>query len=179
MIIAYILFPGPFSMFNNTASTLGNHSLNPNGAILFRLSNIIGGALLFPFFIGLYQWKREDKWSKIFLSLTIILGCFMAFADIMVGIFSQEYRPYHLMWAEVLFLLSFFTTILGGLFLLKHPDSIKPIVFFNFLVAASHLTLIFYLTHGIIIVEWIVIFASLSNIILLVYNYKKMSQITA
>ena len=80
--IAYILFPGPFSMFNNTASTLGNHSLNPNGAILFRLSNIIGGALLFPFFLGLYEWKRDDKWSKISLNLTIILGCFIGFGAV-------------------------------------------------------------------------------------------------
>jgi len=178
MTIAYVLFPGPFSMFNNTASTLGNHSLNPIGAILFRLSNIIGGALLFPLFLGLYEWKRDDKWSKISLNLTIILGCLMGFAYIMVGIFSQEYSPYHLMWAEVLFMLSFFSTITGGLFLLKHPDSVKPVVIFNFVTAALHFTLIFYLTHDVIIVEWIVIFATSINIILLVYNYKQMSQIT-
>ena len=178
MTVAYILFPGPFSMFYNTASTLGNQRLNPNGAFIFRLGNIIGGALLIPFFLGLYKWKQDNNMSTALLYCTIILGCIMGFAFIMVGVFSQEYYPYHLMWAGVFFLGSFAASITGGLFLLKHPDSVKPVALFNFISAALHLTLIFYLTHGVIIVEWIVILAFSINLVLLIYNYKQMSQTT-
>lgn len=176
MTVAYILFPGAFNIFIHTASTLGNHSLNPIGAIIFRIGNIIGGALLFPFFLGLYKWKQSDKWSTTFLYCTIILGCIMGFAFIMFGVFSQEYNPYHLIWAGVFFLASGTTSITGGLFLLKHTDSIRSIAFFNFISAALHSTIILFLTHGVVIIEWIIILIISINMVLLIYNYKQMSQ---
>ena len=174
LIISFALFPTSFNIFENTASTLGNATLNPNGAIFFKLSNIILGILFFPYFIGLNYWDSEDKTTKTYLNITIILGCFMGIALIMVGIFSQEYRPYHLISAAIYFILSFLALIFMGLFLLRQPESIKPIVSCNFITALLHFTLIFVLTAHLNIFEWIIIFIVNINLILQVYNYKYM-----
>jgi hypothetical membrane protein len=174
LIISFVLFPTSFNIFENTASTLGNATLNPNGAIFLRLSNIILGILFFPYFIGLNYWISKDKTTKAYLNITIILGCFMSIALIMVGIFSQEYRPYHLISAAIYFILSSLTLTFMGLFLLRQPESIKPIVSCNFITALLHFTLIFVLTVHLIIFEWIIIFIVNINLILQVYNYKYM-----
>jgi hypothetical membrane protein len=174
LIISFVLFPTSFNIFENTASTLGNATLNPNGAIFSKLGNIILGILFFPYFIGLKYWDSEDKISKRYLNITIILGYFMGIALIMIGIFSQEYRPFHLISAAIYFILSFLALIFMGLFLRRKPESIKSIVMCNFITALLHITLIFVLTAKLVIFEWVIIFAANINIILQVYNYKYM-----
>ena len=172
MLISFILFPGTFCIYEKTASTLGNVNVNPNGAIFFRLGNILSGILTIPFFLGFFKWYNEEKWTRILLTITIVLGCAMGVAMIMVGVFSQEYRPYHLICAISFFLLSLLSWIFGGLFLLRHPDSIKKIGICSLIIAAAHYTLILYLIYDIIIVECVAIFALSIGILLLVYNFK-------
>jgi len=103
----------------------------------------------------------------------------MGFGFIMIGVFSQEYEPYHLMWAGVLFIASGVSLLTGGLFLLKHPDSIKSVAYYSLVSAGLHTSLILFLIYDVIIVEWIIILIISINLVLLIYNYKQMSQANA
>jgi len=174
LLIAYFLFPGNFNIFEHTASTLGNRYLNPNGALIFKLSNILGGIIFILFSLSLYQWYKKDLNRKNYFISSIIIGCFLGFSEIMVGIVSQEYRPYHLIWAIILFVSSALFLIVLGLFLIKDTNSKKLIGVITILIAMLHGTLIFYITNHIVIVEWIIISAFNFNIVLLSYNYYKL-----
>ena len=174
ILIAYLLFPGNFSIFKYTASTLGNRYLNPDGAIFFNLNNILGGIIFILFSLSLYQWYKKDLEHKNYLISSIIIGCFLGFSEIMVGIYSQEYRPYHLIWASILFCSSAFFLIVLGLFLIKDSNSKKLIGIITILISILHSLLIFYITNHIVVVEWIIISASNFNLILLSYYYYKM-----
>jgi len=158
-----------------TASTLGNINRNPGGAIFFKLSNIIGGILLIPFFLGLYRWSNTEKVQKSVLVSNIIVGCLMCFALTMVGVFSQEYRPYHFIWAQIYFFFSLITWIIMGIFLYSYTRSTRNISYIIFLIVGIHFTLVFYITHEAVIFEWVVIWATGAGYLLLVYNFKKMS----
>jgi len=173
LLIAYLLFPGNFNVFEHTASTLGNRYLNPNGALIFKLSNILGGLIFILFSLSLYQWYKKDLNRNNYFFSSIIIGCFLGFSEIMIGIVSQEYKPYHLIWAIILFVSSALFLIVFGLFLIKDPNSKKLIGIITILIAILHGTLIFYITNHIVIVEWIIIGAFNFNIILLIYNYYK------
>ncbi|MFX0072411.1 MAG: hypothetical protein ACFFAO_15105 [Candidatus Hermodarchaeota archaeon] len=174
IIVSLILFPGTFNMFEKTISTLGNVNHNPSGAVFLRLSNILTGIFFIAFYLGLRLWYSEDssQIQKHILKITIIIGCLLGFAGIMVGIFSQEYRPYHLIWAVIFFTLNFSSLLMMGIFLYNYFSSLKPIVIFNFIIVLLHVTLILVLTIDAVIFEWIVYFAINIDYLLLVFYFK-------
>ena len=176
IMISWIFFPGAFSIFESTISTLGNSNRNPIGAIFLRLSNILTGILFFAFYFGLFIWDKNDlsNRQRIYLRISILLGFLTGFASIMVGIYSQEYRPYHLIWAGIFFFLNCFALVMMGMFLHEHPLGIRSIVIINFIIALFHFTLILVLTIDAIIFEWLILFIVSFDYLLLVYNFKVM-----
>ena len=170
-LIAIALFPLPFSPIDNWLSDFGNPGYNPNGAIFYNIGCILTGIFLFPFFIGLYKWYREELWQKTLLIITQLIGCSSGFAEIMIGIFSEEIQPQHSDWTNVFFFLNLLVLVLGSVVLFTHPDFIKPIGFYGIIVAVINLLFVFFVFSPLL--EWFTVFSALGYVGLIVYNTSK------
>ena len=165
--ISILLFPGPYNPIDNYLSDLGNSTYNPNGAIIYNLGCMLTGTALFLFFIGLSKFSLDELPKKILLHIIQIIGCFAAFADFMIGIFSEDYITAHIFWSVLYFFLMFLTLIISGIFFLYHPDFDNKIAIYGFIVVVVYL--LFLLTFSPLF-EWIAVFTSLAYIGLIAYN---------
>lgn len=162
------LFPPPFSAFDNWLSDLGNSSYNPNGAVLYNLGCILTGIMLFPFFIGLSRWYKDEIWHKAFTIIIQVVGSFSGFALIMIGVYSEDFPSPHVFWSEVFFDVNLIVLILASVTLYFHPDFIKWIGLYGIVVAIINLLFVFFL--GTPILEWFTVFTALGYVGLIVYN---------
>lgn len=162
------LFPPPFSALDNWLSDLGNSSYNPNGAVLYNLGCIFTGIMLFPFFLGLNKWYKEDLWHKVLLIVIQSIGCFSGFALIMIGVFSEDFGAPHVFWSDVFFELNLAVLILASIALYFHPNFIKWISIYGIVVAVINLLFVFFL--GTPILEWFTVFTALGYVGLIVFN---------
>ena len=157
--ISWVLFPTQFSPFDNYLSDLGNSSFNPNGAIFFNLGNILTGCALFPFFLGLHKWYRDELWHKIMVISVQLIGFFSAFAEIMLGVFSEDFMPLHMFWTEMFFGAILLVLIFGSVFLIFHKDFIRPIAIYGSIVVIIDMIFVFFIFAPII--EWFAVFTLL------------------
>jgi hypothetical membrane protein len=169
---SWALYPTPYSPVNNWLSDLGNSTANPNGAILYNLGCILTGIALFPFFIGLCKWYTTEKWRKATLITSQAVGCAVAFALIMIGVFSEDAGSMHVLWSDIFFLLNLIVLILSGASLITHPRCIKAIPAYGFLVAIVNLAFIFVSSTPIL--EWFTVFSALAYVGALAYNITKL-----
>ena len=171
--ISWALFPPPFSPCDNWLSDLGNSSFSPNGAIFYNLGCILTGSALFPFFLGMYKWYRDEIWHKIIGIVVQAIGLYAGFCLIMIGVFNEDFMEQHIFWSRVFFEVILLVLIFASIFLLFHKDFIKPIAIYGFVVAI--LDLIFVFVIGSPILEWFVVFTALGFVGLIIYNmYKKL-----
>ena len=168
---SWALYPTPYSPVDNWLSDLGNSTYNPSGAILYNLGCILTGIALFPFFGGLYKWYTNDKGRRILLMITQAIGLFAAFSLVMIGVFSEDSGELHILWSSIFFLLNLLVLILMGVSLFTHPNYMKPIAYYGFIVAA--INLLFILAYNIPLFEWFTVFTALGYVGLLVYNMLK------
>jgi hypothetical membrane protein len=168
---SWALYPTPYSPVDNWLSDLGNSTYNPSGAILYNLGCVLTGIALFPFFGGLYKWYTSDKGRRILLMITQAIGLFAAFSLIMIGVFSEDSGELHILWSSIFFLLNLLVLILIGVSLFTHPNYMKPIAYYGFIVAA--INLLFILAYNIPLFEWFTVFTALGYVGLLVYNMLK------
>jgi hypothetical membrane protein len=168
---SWALYPTPYSPVDNWLSDLGNSTYNPSGAILYNLGCVLTGIALFPFFGGLYKWYTSDKRRRILLMITQAIGLFAAFSLIMIGVFSEDSGELHILWSSIFFLLNLLVLILIGVSLFTHPNYMKPIAYYGFIVAA--INLLFILAYNIPLFEWFTVFTALGYVGLLVYNMLK------
>lgn len=166
--ISLALFPPPFSALDNWLSDLGNSSYNPNGAVLYNLGCIFTGIMLFPFFLGLSKWYKEDLWHKVLLIVIQSIGCFSGFALIMIGVFSEDFGTPHVFWSNVFFEVNLAVLILASITLYFHPEFIKWISIYGIVVAVINLLFVFFL--GTPILEWFTVFTALGYVGLIVFN---------
>ena len=83
-LLAFSLYPLPYSPMSNWLSDLGNANLNPSGALFYNIGIVATGVVLLPFFLGLSQWKMgNDRIQNLMLFLTQGLGILGALAMIM------------------------------------------------------------------------------------------------
>ena len=167
---SWALYPTSYSPVENWLSDLGNSSFNPEGAIFFNVGCVLTGIALFPFFSGLYKWYTEEKWRKISLIITQTLGSLAAFSLMMIGVFSEDYGEMHHLWSVVFFVLILIVLILGGVSLFTHPNYIRPIAYYGFVVAIINLI---FASYSIPLLEWFTVFTALGYVGLLVYNMFK------
>jgi len=165
------LYPTPYSPVTNWLSDLGNSSFNPAGAVFYNTGCILTGIALFPFFAGLYKWYTHEKWRKISLIATQTVGFFAAFSLIMIGVFSEDYMGQHVFWSSVFFILNLVVLILAGVSLFTHPNYIRSIAYYGFVVAA--INLLFVIVYTTPLFEWFTVFTALVYVGLLVYNMFK------
>lgn len=168
---SWALYPTPYSPVDNWLSDLGNSTYNPSGAILYNLGCILTGIALFPFFSGLYKWYTNEKGRKILLMITQATGLLAALSLIMIGVFSEDSGELHSLWSSIFFALNLLVLILMGVALFTHPNYMKPIAYYGFIVAA--INLLFVLVYRIPLFEWFTVFTALGYVGLLVYNMLK------
>jgi len=168
---SWALYPTPYSPVDNWLSDLGNSTYNPSGAILYNLGCILTGIALFPFFSGLYKWYTNEKGRKILLMIIQATGLLAALSLIMIGVFSEDSGELHSLWSSIFFALNLLVLILMGVALFTHPNYMKPIAYYGFIVAA--INLLFVLIYRIPLFEWFTVFTALGYVGLLVYNMLK------
>lgn len=165
------LYPTPYSPVTNWLSDLGNTSFNPVGAIVYNIGCVLTGIVLFPFFASLHKWYTHEKWRKISLIATQLVGFFAAFSLVMIGVFSEDFMEQHVFWSSVFFVLNLVVLILVGLSLFTHPSYIKSVAYYGFVVAG--INMVFVLVYDTPLFEWFTVFTALGYVGLLVYNMLK------
>ncbi|MEJ2252702.1 MAG: hypothetical protein P8Y97_23970, partial [Candidatus Lokiarchaeota archaeon] len=123
---------------------------------------------LFPFFIGFYKLYREEIWHKILVIIGQGIGCFAAFALIMIGIFSEDFMNLHVLWSNIFFLVILFVLIVISFALLLHKAFKKPIAFYGIIIAILDLIFLYFFNTPIL--EWFDVFTALSWVGLIIYN---------
>jgi hypothetical protein len=104
-LVSYAYYPTAFNPGDNWLSDLGNASLNPSGASLYRIGAVLTGVLLASFFVGLRVMARGQPTKvRIFFSLSQGFGLIASFALVMTGIFSEGAHASHSFWSAVLYI---------------------------------------------------------------------------
>ena len=165
---AWRLFPTFYCPFENWISDLGNSDYNPRGSIFFNLGCIITGLLGTLFIFSLRGWLTGNRRPDRMLRLSQYVGFVGSGFLVLVGVFSEDYPPYH-----GIFSVAFFATF--GIFILmfvpvvfSHPKFIRSIGVFGFVAVVIDLVL------GIVsrqpILEWITVAGFLMFVGLLSVN---------
>ena len=169
---SWALFPTPYSPVDNWLSDLGNYEYNPDGAILYNLGCILTGAAGTLFVWGLKVWHTEERARTLVIKAAQGLGLLACVFLICIGIFSEDFPPYH-----GIFSVAFFLTF--GLFILvfipsvfTHPRFMKPVGIFGILSLGIDIS--FGAVYGEPIMEWTTVFGFLILVGLLVYNILRM-----
>ncbi len=172
ILISFSFYPSYFSPFLNYMSDLGNYIYNPNGAIYYNIGNIINGCLTITFFLGLYLFYSENKTDKRLLFLLQVIGLFSGFSLIMTAVYSEDLGDIHMSWSISFFITSVFCSLIGGIYLLRQPDSIKGVAHYNIFLAFLHIVLLLLiLPFNLFILEWVISFTGQINLILVSLNY--------
>ncbi len=162
------LFPTYYSPLDNWLSDLGNSSYSPVGAVFYNIGCITTGIALFPFFIGHYKWYREEIWHKILVIIGQGIGCFAAFALIMIGVYSEDFMTLHVLWSDIFFFVILFVLIITSIALFLHEAFKKPIGIYGIVVAILDVLFVFLI--GTPLLEWFVVFTALGYVGLIIYN---------
>ena len=170
------LFPGPFSPVTNWLSDLGNSSFSPKGAVFYNVGCVLTGLALFPFFAGFYKWYTNEKWRKLLITITQVVGFISAFALVMIGVFSEDFMAQHVFWSGVFFAFNLMVLILANASLMTHRKFMKPIGYYGLVVAVINLLFVAFSSTPVL--EWFTVFTALGYVGLLSYNTCK-SQLSA
>jgi hypothetical membrane protein len=169
------LYNGSYSILNNWISDLGSSSKNPYGYIYFDVGCILTGITIIISIYGLEKWMTYNHKQDNLILLSRYCGLLMAFALIMVGIFSEDYGRIHYFWASVYFVLVFIFLIIVNISLKNHPSYIIWIYYYTFVTILIHFIFIFAVIIGfrIPILEWLAVLSGLLWIVLIGYNTQK------
>ena len=178
--IAYLLFPGNYSIFTHWVSALGHPIYNPNGDIFFTLGFLFTGLALFLFFGLMYKWYTDETWRKLLLIATQIFGFLTAYSLIMFGLYPGVLIIQHMFWARNFFAFFFIFIILTTISLWTHPDFLKPVAYFAFIPIGIY-SIFFFLINirqslGInFLLQWLAFLSNFIFIALITYNYFKIA----
>lgn len=175
-----ILYNGSYSILNNWISDLGSSSKNPTGHIYFDIGCILIGIAIIISTIGLVKWKTVNRKQYDLILLSRYCGFLMAFALIMVGIFSEDYGRIHYLWASSFFILMLIFMIIVNISLKNHTSYIKWIWYYTFVSILTDFIFMFAFIIGlhIPILEWLAVFSGLIWIGLIGYNTLKLEMPT-
>ncbi len=158
-LLSWIFYPDLYGPLTHYLSRLGNVNHNPSGAIFYNAGCIVTGILLVPFFIGFLGWHSKWKFQKLLMFVGQLFGIASGFALVMIGIFSEDQGQPHMDASSLFFLLNFVVLILLGIGLLLHSGFPRIVALYG--LGLDFVTLLFELTVGGPITEWITVFGSL------------------
>jgi hypothetical membrane protein len=173
-----MLYSGSYSPLNNWLSDLGNSKYNPTGYIFFNIGCILSGLAMILAVLGFEKWKTNNHKQNKLILLSQFSGGVMAFALIMVGIFSEDYGIIHYIWAAVFFILLFIFLIIINLALKNHENYIKWIWYYSIISIMIDFIFMFTMIIGlhITILQWLAVFSGLIWIGLIGYNTLKLQK---
>lgn len=153
---SYARYPAAFSVTKNWLSDLGNQTLNPRGAAIFRVDVILVGLLIGLFFVGLAVWrKRQRLRTRVFISCSQAFGLVSGLAMAMTGVFSEGLHSSHAIWACIFFISSGASVFLSGLAFLHHRMPLKKLTYLAFPLAILEWALA--ALSRIHVLEWVVV----------------------
>jgi hypothetical membrane protein len=177
-LASFLLYNGSYSILNNWISDLGSSGKNPNGYIYFDVGCILTGISIIISAVGLVKWTTSNRKQEHLILLSRRCGFLMAFALIMVGIFSEDYGRIHYFWASIYFILAFIFLIIVNIALKNHPSYILWIYYYTFVSILINFVFIFSVIIGfhIPILEWLAVLSGLLWIGLIGYNTLKLEK---
>jgi len=105
-LLAFALYPLPYSPMSNWFSDLGNADLNPHGTLFYNIGIVATGVVLLLFFIGLSRWKMENNRRQNFmLRLTQGFGILGALALVISGLYPINFSALHSFFSICLYIL--------------------------------------------------------------------------
>ncbi len=174
LLISLAFYPGNFSPLQNYLSDLGYYPSNP-GAIFYNLGTIIAGCLSILFSVFLFIFYNQDRVDRVLLNILQVVGIFSGISIVGAAVFTEVYMDIHFTWSMSFFVTSVGCSIIGGVFFLRQPDSIRRIALFNIIVAFVQIALlILALSIEFPVLEWCVFVAGQINVILTCFNYAHM-----
>ncbi len=108
-------------------SALGGEGNNPQGYMYFVVACIITGALLVPYFIGLFRWRTKSTLFNISLYIVIGFGFIASFGIIMQAIYRIDFYTPHMIYSGVHWLADMFLLMVAPFAMLFHKQYYKPI----------------------------------------------------
>lgn len=128
-IIALLKFTGGFDILNDLWTHLRWYGYNPEGALFFRIGNLIYGGTLLLFFFGFNKWSTEIQEKKRFITLNQIIGLIIAILMIITELFADIDLIFFITSGLSLLLMIVFL-IAGPLSLYHHPKFWKILIIF-------------------------------------------------
>lgn len=176
LLVSSMFYSGPYSPFDNWLSDLGNSTYNPTGYFYYNIGCILTGVALFISVLGLARWKTGNRKRDKLIMLSQYCGYFMAFALIMVGVFSEDYGTIHVMWSTVFFVLLFIFMTLTNIALKNHAGYMTGIWHYSIVAILLDLIFVFTVFRGLLIpiLEWLAVFGGLVWLGLIGYNTLKL-----
>jgi hypothetical membrane protein len=155
-VAARAFYPTSFDPAGNWLSDLGNPSLNPSGAVLYRLGCILTGLLLVSFFVALgFLRAGRPKRVSIYTAIAQALGAVSGLALVLTGIFSEGNHSSHSFWSAVLYI-SFGTAVFFvGLAFVFMPGFSRSLSYLAFAITACDWVMAAFNTTRFL--EWIVV----------------------
>ncbi len=158
-LISWALYPLPYTPWDNYLSRLGNLNYSSFGAWFYNIGCIVTGIALFPFFVGLYRWHRQELMHRAVMIVGQVLGLASGVALILIGVFSEDQGAPHMAASSIFFLLNFFVLLILCIALGFHPDFNRLFALYGIILDGS--TFIFAFTTGGPLLEWYTVFGSL------------------
>ncbi|MCK4310118.1 MAG: DUF998 domain-containing protein [Methanomicrobia archaeon] len=133
--------PEPFSPLVNFHSDLGYSLWNPVGARFYNAGQVVQGLAVILFVGGFYVWHRDTRHNV--LRAGQIAGFLTGIGLIMNGIYSEDLMHAHNFWSFIIFLGIIVFMILVNSALLTHPEFMKPIGYFGFVIGLANMSFLF------------------------------------
>ena len=178
IIFTYIsnLFSTNITPLTNWLSDFGNPQINPLGAIFYNIGCIIVAALLIIFYIGLFQWYKNEKIRKKYIISYVgaqISGIISSIFLVLASIFPLgTYTPLHSRFGMLHMIgLDSFIIFIAIAFMIN-PDLKKSIGIFGFFLAIFNIitTNAF---SSLYIAEWVYFLLFMVYIVTITLNYNK------
>ncbi len=171
-LLAFSLYPLPFSPMRNWLSDLGNVDLNPHGAILYNIGIITTAILLLLFFLGLSGIKMNDKRvQNIMLRLTQTFGIFGSFCMILSAIFPINFFEVHSFWSSSLFIMLATGFVFSAAAMRYHQRFPKWLFIIG--IATAPIVILWSFFKSVYVLEWITLLIFLSYVSLLGIETKR------
>jgi hypothetical protein len=169
-LVAFLKYPGPYSLLTNWLSDLGNPLDNPSGAVFYRLGCALSGLFLILFYVRLGIWNTGGKKTRVLLTIAQCAGVFSAVSLIITAIFPLgTSTETHSLWSMMLYIaLGFFLTF-SATALMKNPAFKKGFGYYAFLTATVNFVFGAIL-HEIFWAEWISVGMFIAYVLMIAYN---------
>ncbi len=156
-VLAYALYPSPFSPARNWLSDLGNQVENPHGAPFYNAGVILTALFLAAWFtVGLSQWRlKGNTTQQILLLISQTAGILAGFGLIMSALYPINFLQVHSFWSKVHFMMFSMSFGFSVAALRYHPYITKENLYLG--VCAALLPTLMFIFSNVCWLEWVAV----------------------